>query len=107
MTTRLEIRPFFDEATKTVTYLVWDAGTRDGAVIDPVLDFDFASGVVDTRSAEQVLAAARAFGVKLLWALAAVWVAERGDHPAAAWVAVGWGVVLILGGLYLARARRP
>ena len=69
MTTRLEIRPFFDEATKTVTYLVWDAGTRDGAVIDPVLDFDFASGVVDTRSAEQVLAAARAFGVKLLWAL--------------------------------------
>ena len=69
MTTRLEIRPFFDEATKTVTYLVWDAGTRDGAVIDPVLDFDFASGVVDTRSAEQVLAAAKEHGVKVLWAL--------------------------------------
>ena len=69
MTTRLEIRPFFDEATKTVTYLVWDADTREGAVIDPVLDYDFASGVVDTRSAEQVLAAAREFDVKLLWAL--------------------------------------
>ena len=69
MTTRLEIRPFFDEATKTVTYLVWDADTREGAVIDPVLDFDFASGVVDTRSAEQVLAAAKEHGVKVLWAL--------------------------------------
>jgi glyoxylase-like metal-dependent hydrolase (beta-lactamase superfamily II) len=69
MTARLEIRPFFDEATHTVTYLVWDAGTLEGAVIDPVLDYDFASGVVDTRSAEQVLAAAKEFGVKLLWAL--------------------------------------
>ena len=24
-----EIRPFFDEATKTVTYLVWDPLTRE------------------------------------------------------------------------------
>ena len=47
------------------------------------------------------------YALAVLWALAAVWVAERGDNPAAAWVAVGWGVVLILGGLYLARARRP
>ena len=47
------------------------------------------------------------YGLAVLWALAGVWVAERGDNPTAAWVAVGWGVVLILAGLYLARARRP
>ena len=47
MTAELRIRAFFDEATKTVTYLVWDAATGEGAVIDPVLDFDFASGEVD------------------------------------------------------------
>lgn len=55
MTTQLEIRPFFDGTTKTVSYLVWDERTREGAVIDPVLDFDFASGTVDTHSADRLL----------------------------------------------------
>lgn len=69
MQSSLEIRAFFDEATKTVSYLAWDAVTRDAAVIDPVLDFDFASGVVDTRSADQVLAAAGELGLNIVWAL--------------------------------------
>lgn len=69
MTPRPEIRAFFDEATKTVTYLVWDAATRTAAVIDPVLDFDFASGEVDTRSADAVLEAAAAEGLRVIWAL--------------------------------------
>jgi glyoxylase-like metal-dependent hydrolase (beta-lactamase superfamily II) len=38
------IRPFFDEATNTVSYLVFDPATRQGAVIDPVLDWDHRSG---------------------------------------------------------------
>ncbi|MDE2487675.1 MAG: MBL fold metallo-hydrolase, partial [Alphaproteobacteria bacterium] len=69
MTPDLQIRGFFDEATKTVTYLVWDAAAREAAVIDPVLDFDFASGEVDTRSADRVLQAADEAGVRILWAL--------------------------------------
>ena len=69
MTPQLQIRPFFDEATKTVTYLVWDAATRDAAIIDPVLDYDHASGEVDTRSVEQVLAVAGELGLKVVWAL--------------------------------------
>jgi glyoxylase-like metal-dependent hydrolase (beta-lactamase superfamily II) len=68
-TSRLEIRSFFDEATKTVTYLIWDAGTKEAAVIDPVLDFNFASGEVDTRSADRVLQAAAGEGVRIAWAL--------------------------------------
>jgi len=64
-----EIQPFFDEATKTVTYLVWDAATREGAVIDPVLDFDVPSGEVDTRSADKVLQAAKSQGLRLAWLL--------------------------------------
>jgi len=32
------IRPFFDEATNTVSYLVFDPVTHQGSVIDPVLD---------------------------------------------------------------------
>ena len=63
------IRAFFDEATNTVTYLVWDPATQEGAVIDPVLDWDNRSGEADTRSADAVLAAAREAGITLAWVL--------------------------------------
>ncbi|WP_140984689.1 MBL fold metallo-hydrolase [Asticcacaulis tiandongensis] len=64
-----EINAFFDEPTNTVTYLVWDANTGYGVVIDPVLDFDVASGEVDTRSVEYVLTAAAAKNVTIEWVL--------------------------------------
>jgi hypothetical protein len=35
-----EIRAFFDPATATVTYLVWDGASKAAAIIDPVLDLD-------------------------------------------------------------------
>jgi glyoxylase-like metal-dependent hydrolase (beta-lactamase superfamily II) len=53
------IRPFFDEATNTVSYLIFDPATRQGAVIDPVLDWDHRSGEADTRSADQLIETAR------------------------------------------------
>jgi glyoxylase-like metal-dependent hydrolase (beta-lactamase superfamily II) len=63
------VRAFFDDATNTVTYLVWDPATMVGAVIDPVLDWDNRSGEADTRSADAVLAAAREAGISLDWVL--------------------------------------
>lgn len=62
MTKPAHIQAFFDEATFTVTYLVGDPATQQAAVIDPVLDFDPASGKVSTGSAEAVLTAAKAGG---------------------------------------------
>ena len=53
------IEAFFDEPTNTISYLVGDPATRIAAVIDPVLDFDIASGEADTRSAERILAFAK------------------------------------------------
>lgn len=50
----MDIRPFFDEQTSTLTYVVWDAGERVGVVIDSVLDFDPASGRTSTDSADEV-----------------------------------------------------
>jgi glyoxylase-like metal-dependent hydrolase (beta-lactamase superfamily II) len=67
--TKPEIRGFFDEPTNTVSYLVWDPATRSGAVIDPVLDFDFASGKASIESAQKILAAAREHGVTIEWVL--------------------------------------
>ncbi|MBK1657059.1 MBL fold metallo-hydrolase [Paracraurococcus ruber] len=63
------IRAFFDEATNTVTYLVWDEATRAAAVIDPVLDWDNRSGEAETRNADAVLAALAAEGLRLDWVL--------------------------------------
>lgn len=57
--TRPSITAFFDEPTNTISYLVGDPTTRTAAVIDPVLDFDLASGVADTRSVERIIALAR------------------------------------------------
>jgi glyoxylase-like metal-dependent hydrolase (beta-lactamase superfamily II) len=69
MTVRPDIRAFFDEPTNTVSYLVSDPVTRRAAVIDPVLDFDLASGEADVRSAEAILAAARDEGLTIEWVL--------------------------------------
>ncbi len=60
-----DITAFFDEATNTVSYLVVDPDTRDAAIIDPVLDYDAASGEVDTASADRMLAAVKARGLRV------------------------------------------
>lgn len=62
---RPQIRAFFDEATHTVSYLVWDGTTRKGVAIDPVLNFDHRSGKANTASADAILAAAKAEGVTI------------------------------------------
>ena len=63
------IEAFFDEPTNTISYLVADPVTGDAAVIDPVLDFDLASGEADIRSAERILACAAARGWTIVMVL--------------------------------------
>ena len=64
-TAKPAIRAFFDEPTNTVSYLVWDAATMEGAVIDPVLDYDFRSGKATFASSDAILAEAQKLGVKI------------------------------------------
>ncbi len=59
-----QIQAFFDEPTNTVSYLVWDPASMEGAVIDPVLDYDFRSGKASMTSADAILAQASKLGVK-------------------------------------------
>ena len=63
------INAFFDEATNSVSYLVADPATGSAAIIDPVLDFDAASGKVATRSADRILASAQEQGSRIGWVL--------------------------------------
>jgi glyoxylase-like metal-dependent hydrolase (beta-lactamase superfamily II) len=65
MPTGPEIRAFFDEPTNTVSYLVSDPATGAAAIIDPVLDFDQASGRIGTASADAILAAAEEAGLSV------------------------------------------
>ncbi|HKX91426.1 MAG TPA: MBL fold metallo-hydrolase [Sphingomicrobium sp.] len=64
-----DIEAFFDEATNSVSYLVADPEAAVAAIIDPVLDFDLASGTVGTASAERILAAADERGWRVEWVL--------------------------------------
>ena len=47
-----KVKPFFDEATNTFSYVISDPQSHACAIVDSVLDFDYASGRTDTRSAD-------------------------------------------------------
>jgi glyoxylase-like metal-dependent hydrolase (beta-lactamase superfamily II) len=64
-----DVHAFFDEATFTVTYVVRDPNGQKCAVIDSVLDFDYASGRTDTRSADAVIAFIRDKAWEVEWLL--------------------------------------
>jgi glyoxylase-like metal-dependent hydrolase (beta-lactamase superfamily II) len=63
------VQAFFDDDSCTWTYLVSDPTRGVAAIIDPVLDFDPKSGNTSTASAQKVLDALRASGLKLAWIL--------------------------------------
>lgn len=49
------IEAFFDPSTFTYSYVIADAESARAAIIDPVLDYDAASGTTCTESADQIL----------------------------------------------------
>ena len=65
----MNILPFFDNATSTLTYLVWDPKTLDAIVIDAVLDFDPLMVDTSTESADAVIAKAKALGLTIHYVL--------------------------------------
>ncbi len=60
---------FFHEPSFTATYLVSDPATRLAVIIDSVLDYDGASGRTRNTTADSVLAAVAARGLKIAWIL--------------------------------------
>lgn len=64
-----EVTAFFDEATFTVTYVVADPASAHAAIIDPVLDFDPASGRTSTASADEVAGFVKNNGLTVDWIL--------------------------------------
>ena len=85
------IEAFFDEDTSTISYLVTDAATRDTAIIDPVLDFNPASGRTSSDSAEKLVSVIEEKQLNVKWILethahadhlsAAQWLQQKYSAP--------------------------
>ncbi len=60
---------FFDEPTNTFSYVVQDPDSRACAIIDSVLDFDYAAGRTDVRSADSIIAFIRQHDLDVTWIL--------------------------------------
>ena len=69
MTGRPDVATFFDPATNTFSYVVRDPASDACAIVDSVLDFDYASGRVSYASADAVIAHVRDHGLKVAWLL--------------------------------------
>jgi len=69
MGARITTEAFFDPATWTVSYVVWDRGTRRAAVIDPVLDYDPKSGRTSTASVDRIVSYVREHALDVEWIL--------------------------------------
>jgi glyoxylase-like metal-dependent hydrolase (beta-lactamase superfamily II) len=63
------VTAFFDEATNTVTYAVAAPDSNKAAVIDPVLDFDPASGRTSTHSIDEIICFLETEQLELEWIL--------------------------------------
>lgn len=63
------IKSFLDVDSNTFSYVVSDPVAERCAVIDSVMDFDYASGTVAHRSADQIIAYVRDVGLTLDWIL--------------------------------------
>ncbi|MFZ5656470.1 MAG: MBL fold metallo-hydrolase [Pseudomonadota bacterium] len=64
-----QVQSFYDPATFTFTYVVYDREGGSAAIVDPVLDFDPATARTSTASADRVLAFVRQHALRVEWIL--------------------------------------
>lgn len=63
----LQIEGFFDKLTSTISYVVYDKFSKECAVIDSVLDFDYSSGSIDYLNAENIISFIEKNNLSLIW----------------------------------------
>jgi glyoxylase-like metal-dependent hydrolase (beta-lactamase superfamily II) len=63
------VQSFYDPATGTVTYAVFQPGNAACALIDPVLDYDPKAGRTSTENADKVIEFVRRHGLQVQWIL--------------------------------------
>jgi glyoxylase-like metal-dependent hydrolase (beta-lactamase superfamily II) len=68
---RLDVKPevkgFFDPVTNTVSYVVKDPASDACAIVDSVMDIDYAAGRVTYQHADEIIAHVRERGLRVEW----------------------------------------
>ncbi|MDP2120406.1 MAG: MBL fold metallo-hydrolase [Hoeflea sp.] len=62
-----EVKAFFDPDTNTISYVVKDPGSSACAVVDSVMDIDYAAGRITYGHADEMIAWIKAHGLTLEW----------------------------------------
>jgi glyoxylase-like metal-dependent hydrolase (beta-lactamase superfamily II) len=65
----ISVHGFFDPASSTLTYAVWDSVTRDAVVIDPVLDYEPATRATSTGNLEKLKTFISGHGLRVHWVI--------------------------------------
>lgn len=67
MTSSPVVKAFFDTDSNTISYVVSDPATAKAAIIDSVLDFDYASGTISYDNADDMIAYINEEGLETEW----------------------------------------
>jgi len=67
MTVKPDVSAHFDEQTNTITYIVKDPGSNHCAIIDSVMDIDYAAGRITYDAADRLIAEINERGLTVDW----------------------------------------
>jgi glyoxylase-like metal-dependent hydrolase (beta-lactamase superfamily II) len=67
LTVKPEIKGFFDPATNTISYVVKDPSSQSCAIVDSVMDIDYAAGRITYDHADEIIAHVRDKGLTVEW----------------------------------------
>ncbi|MBF9030908.1 MBL fold metallo-hydrolase [Rhodobacterales bacterium HKCCE3408] len=67
MNVKPQVKAFFDEATNTISYVVKDPTSNACAVVDSVMDIDYAAGRITYDHADAIIRYIEAEGLELEW----------------------------------------
>ncbi|WP_137111418.1 MBL fold metallo-hydrolase [Rhodobacter sp. SY28-1] len=62
-----EVKGFFDPATNTISYVVKDPASTACAIVDSVMDIDYAAGRITYDHADEIISYVRENGLKVEW----------------------------------------
>ncbi|MEO0977182.1 MAG: MBL fold metallo-hydrolase, partial [Pseudomonadota bacterium] len=67
MNAKPDVKAFFDPATNTISYVVKDPSSTACAVVDSVMDIDYAAGRITYDNADEIIAYIEDNGLELEW----------------------------------------
>ena len=62
-----DVKAFFDPATNTISYVVKDPNSQSCAIVDSVMDIDYAAGRITYDNADEIIAYVEEQGLKVEW----------------------------------------